>query len=374
MRISELTVVAHEQSNNAEMKIFLLTIFAFVALVESQIQTRYFSLPVDHFSINDRKTFLARYYVNENLYQKHGPIFIYLQFGNASTEYILGGNMYEIAKKEGGVLISLEGRYYGESRPTIDTSLENLQWLTVYQMIADFGRFASFIKKQYFDAPVILWARSHGSALVTWTRQKYPGVVDGAWGSSASINIIEEDVNFFPNIRETITQFGGDDCMAIINDAILLIEASIRNGNVSSIEERFKTCGMLDASNDDDISRFMLTIELNLGSSLSTYDEIEKMCSIVRGDNILDNPIESFARWYVDDFQLSRGIKCSLSSNAEYAKLYQDPSWEGESVRNWIRHTMWLLCTQFGMFQTSGDRYTLPFFRKTCATALESDM
>lgn len=368
--------------------ILFLAIFAFVES-QSEIQTRFFNLPVDHFSTTDRRNFNIRYFVNENVYRENGPVFILINDGPARTNFIQEGNMFEVAEREGGVLISLEQRYFGRSFPTSDASFENLQWLTVHQIVADIGRFANFIKRQYFDAPIILWGYSRGGTLAAWARQQYPNIIDGAWGSSAFINAVVEDVDFFPNTIRTINQIGGEECGQVIADAFRMIEESVEAGNTSYIEQRLNTCGPIDIGNGYDVTRFIYTIANDIGSNslaAASYPQVDEKCSIIRGLNTPGNPpsdpIDAFARWYIDEFHLNRGTECIESNNEEHLRLYQDPSWDGLSTTTSVRQWLWLSCTQYGQWHTAnngqghpfGTRFDLRFFRQWCADAFGDHM
>jgi hypothetical protein len=174
-----------------------------------QFVTRWFNLPLDHFSSIERRNFDLRYLVNENVYRENGPIFIFVGGSEEITEeFIVSGNIFEVAQSQGGVLIALEHRFFGQSRPTADSSFENLQWLSVHQTVADIGRFANFIRGRYLDAPVITFGRSYGGSLAVWARQKYPNSIDGAFASSAPLHAVVEQQDFFSNVYRTLTQIG----------------------------------------------------------------------------------------------------------------------------------------------------------------------
>jgi thymus-specific serine protease len=157
----------------------MLAVFAlaFMALVGSSfatIQTRVVDLKVDHFNPLDRRTFDARYFVNSEHWIPGGVIFIYVSGGfEVYDDFLARGAMYELAKDTNGHLFSLEHRYYGASRPTEDTSVENLQWLTVHQTLGDLAQFIAFIRENYYgarDSRVILWGRGYAGALAVWAR------------------------------------------------------------------------------------------------------------------------------------------------------------------------------------------------------------
>lgn len=349
--------------------------------------TRWFNLPVDHFSTTDRRTFDVRYLVNENHYRENGPIFIYIEgYSVVSPTFITSGNVFDAAIAQGGVLIALECRYFGMSLPTPDASFENLQWLTIHQVVADIGRFANFMKRQYHEAPIILYGRNYGGKLAVWARQKYPNVIDGAYASSSGINVILENVDYFPNVYRTITQIGGPECGAAITDAFIMIEEAFEAGNTSYVEERLRICDPIDVGNGYDLAMMTYFIALDIGHNFlsnAIYPEIEEKCNIMRGldtpGNPPSDPLDAFARWYIDDFHFNRGTQCIQVDYNQLVSLDHDSNWNVTTAR---RQRQWLYCSQLGQAKVAnhgqghpfGSRFDMRFFRQWCADSFQNDM
>lgn len=161
--------------------LFFQTIFAFTT---AQIVINRVQLPVDHFNPVDRRSYSARYFVNNKFWNGGGPIFIYVGgfgFTQYGSELLSRGAVYEIAKETGGLMLSLETRFFGFSRPTEDTSVENLRYLTHHQILADLANFIGFVRNDHNEtsnSKVVLWGNHHGGTLSVWARQKYPHLVD----------------------------------------------------------------------------------------------------------------------------------------------------------------------------------------------------
>lgn len=370
-------------------KIFILLAFLTIARaqLEQNIRSGFLNLPVDHFSTTDRRAFDIRYLINDQHYREDGPIFIYISGSTAYADFITEGNIFEVAQREGGVLIALEHRYFGQSRPTDDVSFENLRWLTVHQAVADIGRFANFMRQRYNDAPLILFGRDYGGNLAVWARQKYPNVIDGAFASSAPLNAILEHREYFPNVYQTIVQIGGPECGQVIADAFRMIEEAFDAGNTSLIEQRLRLCNPIDISNSYDIARVTHTIAHDIGANAvgnARYPDIDEKCIIMRG---LDRPgeppidaLDAFARWYIDEFH--RDTECLMVSNDQFVRDFIPTDWENEITRSGRRQRLWLQCTQLGQFGTSnggvghpfGTRFEVRFFEQWCADAFQNDM
>ncbi|CAG9806456.1 unnamed protein product [Chironomus riparius] len=353
-----------------------------------EFHVRWFNLPIDHFTSTNPRTWDIRYLINENLYRENGPIFIFVGGSDQITpEFILRGNMFEVAQSQGGVMVALEHRYFGQSLPTTDASFDNLQWLTVHQAVADIGRFAGFMRQRYLDAPVILWGRNYGGSLAVWARQKYPNVIDGAWSSSSPLNAIVENVDYFPNVFRTINNIGGSECGQILADAFRFMEESFVERNTSFMEQRLKFCTPLDHDSGYDITRATNWIAQDIGENFvsnARYPDIDEKCRIMRGVDQPNNPpsnaLDAFARWYIDDFNSE--IDCLAVTNDEVVAQFQATEWESDASSTGRRQRFWLSCTQMGQLATAnngeghpfGTRFDLRFYEQWCVDAFQNDI
>lgn len=371
-----------------------LVLFACIILIgftSARIVTRHVDLRVDNFNPLDRRSFDGRYFHNNEFYIAGGPIFIYVSGGfEVYDEFLARGNVYEIANDTRGHLFALEHRFFGTSRPTEDTSVENLQWLTIHQALADLAQFISFIKANYYgteSSRVILWGKGYGGSLAVWARQKYPSLVDGTWASSSPINAVLEHPQFMANAFYTIRSIGGPECGEILHGAFRIIEESIRTRNTSYIEERLQLCSPVDIDIGEDIARLYYGISAEIGYqfvSHSRYPDIDEKCTIMRGLDAPENPaandLDAFARWFVDDY--NRNLECLDYSNEAVVSRYQQIGWDTISTIAGRRQTFWLQCTQLGQFAVANEgnnhpfgwRFDVSFFRQWCAQAFDQDM
>lgn len=109
----------------------------------------------------------------------------------------------EQAKKFGALVLVLEHRYYGNSMPLGDVSLElqNLKYLSVRQALDDFIIFIKYIKENKLfgvnsDMPWIAIGGSYPGAVAAWLRYQYPHYIQGALASSAVVNSIVDFPEF----------------------------------------------------------------------------------------------------------------------------------------------------------------------------------
>ena len=119
-----------------------------------------------------------------------------------------------LAKKEGARLVVLEHRFYGGSQPRSDITPAAMAYLSSDAAIADAKNFVSrYVRGAETGHPydefvppaqqmnatgkIVLFGGGYGGALAAWTRQQYPGVVDGAVAVSATMKQTFDFTSFF---------------------------------------------------------------------------------------------------------------------------------------------------------------------------------
>jgi hypothetical protein len=96
---------------------------------------------LDNFNPQDFRRWQMRYYENDAHFQAGGPIFIYLggEWTISPGSITQGTLIVEMAQEMHGMLFYTEHRFYGQSRPTANTTTENLRFLTIDQVHIDFN-------------------------------------------------------------------------------------------------------------------------------------------------------------------------------------------------------------------------------------------
>lgn len=255
--------------------IIFIAVLAFCGLAKAQITERWVSLRLDHFNPLDRRTYDAKYFINQQHFVPNAPIFIYISGGfGAYDDFLASGAVFEMAEETGGLLLGLEHRYYGDSRPTPDASTDNLRWLTIHQALADLAQFINFVKANYAGAAnsrVILWGRFYGGSLAVWARQKYPNLIDGVWASSATIDGVLEYPQFMRNVYTTINNIGGPECGNVLRAAYTMMDDAIRRRDTLNIEQRLRLCSPIDIDVEEDITRFFYQMTAEIGYSFGKF-------------------------------------------------------------------------------------------------------
>ena len=93
------------------------------------------------------KRWSQRYYVDARFWCGRGcPIFLYIGGEGPQSPTSPRLFMWTLAERHGALMLALEHRFYGESRPAADMSIESLALLTSTQALADLARFVSYVK------------------------------------------------------------------------------------------------------------------------------------------------------------------------------------------------------------------------------------
>lgn len=84
------------------------------------VQTKWFHhQQLDHFNATDTRQWNQRYFVNAQLHKPGGPVFLHISGESASDpNMMVYGQWYKWAKEHHALMLQLEHRYYGKSRPT----------------------------------------------------------------------------------------------------------------------------------------------------------------------------------------------------------------------------------------------------------------
>ncbi|KAK4877964.1 hypothetical protein RN001_010470 [Aquatica leii] len=164
--------------------------------VEEDVQLGWFEQPIDHFNIQDKRTFLMRYLENDVFFKPGGPLL--LEIGgesDISPLTIKQSQSYELAKQLSGKIIVLEHRYYGKSSPFKNLTAKNLVYLNVEQALEDIANFVDTLKKtraELRSSKVAAFGCSYSGSLATWFRYKYPHLVNAVWASSAPLRAVAD--------------------------------------------------------------------------------------------------------------------------------------------------------------------------------------
>ncbi|KAK3134218.1 hypothetical protein QOZ80_6AG0546460 [Eleusine coracana subsp. coracana] len=165
------------------------------ATASKPFTAHYFPQELDHFTFtpNSSMIFYKKYLLNDTFWRRPGgkqagPLFVYTgNEGDIEWFATNTGFMFDIAPKFGALLVFIEHRFYGESKPFGNDSYKSpdkLGYLTSSQALADFAVLITSLKQNLSAeaSPVVVFGGSYGGS-----KLKYPHMAIGALASSAPI-------------------------------------------------------------------------------------------------------------------------------------------------------------------------------------------
>lgn len=353
---------------------------------ESLPPAQWFKQKLDHSSPSDLRSWKQRYFVNDTFYNfnNQGPVFLMIGGeGPADPRWMVKGAWIDYAKKFNALCINLEHRYYGESHPTEDISVKNLQYLSSSQALADLANFISAMNDKFRlkkDTRWIAFGGSYPGSLAAWLRLKYPHLVYAAVSSSgpllAKVNFMEYYEVVVDALRE---KTGQEDCVTELKMAHKQI-VSMMDNHPEIIEKEFRVCKPFKNASADDINNFYNSIaddfadvvqynEDNRISADTKYKNltINTVCNILTADG--SEPAYKKLAAFNSIILDKTNQACLDYSYKNMIKELRNMTWGSEGARQWMYQT----CTEFGFYQTSsgevevfGNHFTLDFFIKQC--------
>ncbi|KAI0172953.1 peptidase S28 [Hypoxylon sp. FL1284] len=237
------------------MGFLILLVAAAIGVVRAQSTVppcdyKWISQPVDHSgAVNG--TFRQRYSIFDDFYKPGGPIMFFQ--GEEST-YLDCANttvMYEYAKRLGGLAVSLEHRYFGQSLPFGQQSHtnSNMKYLTLDNVMADAASFVGHLKKTVkgaADSKAILGSGSYGGFLAAAFRLNHPEAFFGALASAGPVksfsNSSDPDTfNWWRWVNRVYLDRSKEASYKIKN-AFEVLEKRLVSPNIASLKEELNLC------------------------------------------------------------------------------------------------------------------------------------
>lgn len=180
----------------------------------TQFTEKKFKQKVDHFNFLDESVYFQRFWTSEQYWDDEGPIFIYIcgEYRCSVPDTRLFPFM--VGAKHNARFVVLEHRFYGDSQPFDDWSLENMGYLNSEQALADLAYFVGAINPTNKN-DVLVIGGSYPGALSAWFRERYPHLAIGSWSSSG---VVQPIVDFWKFDEQTYTSTlkSGEACPAAI--------------------------------------------------------------------------------------------------------------------------------------------------------------
>ncbi|KAK1288777.1 putative serine protease EDA2 [Acorus calamus] len=265
--------------------------------------THYFTQTLDHFTYTPKsyKTFQQKYLLNSNHWDSlSGPVFVYTgNEGDIEWFAYNTGFMFDVAPQFKALLVFIEHRFYGESKPFGDdshSSAETLGYLNSQQALADYAVLIRSLKRNLSAeaAPVVAFGGSYGGMLAAWFRLKYPHITIGALASSAPILQFDDMTpwtSFYDGVSLDFKEESWN-CFDVIKGGwVELMALSEQKEGLMELSRTFKTCKDLHSvysARDWLWTAFVYTAMVdyptraNFMAPLPAYP-VKEMCRIIDG-------------------------------------------------------------------------------------------
>lgn len=151
-----------------------------------------------------------------------------------------------MAQKLQGLILVLEHRYYGQSMPFGNDSLnlDKMAYLNSEQALSDLAYFIQQMRDTHSHkitdkTPFITIGGSYPGALAAWFRYKYPHLTIGSIASSAVVLAIEDYKNFDEQMYLS-SVLSGDFCVQAINASNTKVEQILKSSDRDTFKAQFK--------------------------------------------------------------------------------------------------------------------------------------
>ncbi|KAH7061304.1 peptidase S28 [Macrophomina phaseolina] len=358
-----------------------------IALKARSTGSTTFEQLIDH-SNPSLGTFSQRYWWSDEFWAGPGSPVVFFTPGEGAADnyvkYLTNSTITGLFAQEiQGAVVMLEHRYWGESSPYDDLTVENLQYLDLAQSIADTTYFARNVllpfdrngSSQATRAPWVFSGGSYSGALSGWVEAVDPGTFWAYHASSAVVEAVSDFWQYFVPVQAGMPQ----NCSADVSLVIDYVDGILLNGTDSDKQALKEKFGLGELKYDDDFASALQNgpwlwqsnqFYTNYSSFYQFCDYIEN--AITPGNNNTTNTtassltqrtvssgvglsaaLDGYARWvkeillpdacvgygYWDDDPTS--LACFDTHNAS-SPLFTDRSVGNAVNRQW----QWLLCNE----------------------------
>ncbi len=285
----------------------------------------YFSQLIFHNNPANTSTFQQKYYYDTSFWTgaAGAPVYLYIS-GEGPCGGTPGGDVAAMASSTGGMIVTMEHRYYGASLPSALTDEETFKTLSVDNEIADLASFLTYFLSHYVpnptSHPVIVVGGSYAGALSAWFREKHPELAAMSWSSSGVVNAVYNFVGFDQQIVEDLPL----SCAATIRSAMAAAEANWADPT--------KKPALLQMFNTPDYFlqtdfMWMLADSVAMGPQ---YGAKAALCTTMLGG---PDPLTQLATWTNTHYGTSFGSSCYYST-----VCLSDPTYASQwpNQRPWV--------------------------------------
>ncbi|XP_011185032.2 putative serine protease K12H4.7 [Zeugodacus cucurbitae] len=326
------------------------------------VQELWLEQKLDQFDETNNKTWLMRFLRNDRYFKPHGPVFIFVGGEwEISAVYLLTGHMHDIARQHNGMLYYVEHRYYGQSWPIDDASVENLRFLSARQALADLAHFIRQLKSRETElsySKVILTGASYSGSLVAWFAKLYPDLMDAGWASSAPLVAKLDFFEYMHQVGKVIQQRGGPECADRLDRGLNDIATLLESTEAAQLLRALRICNNFVATNQLDRAALFNGLGNYFAAFAQLYDDqiASEICTPLKtttDEDDLTTFIEFLRRIFWPEFtKQAHGEDWCIDLSYEGMKsIFTDLTDQLSGTRPWFHQS----CHEFGWFTTTAN-------------------
>jgi len=307
----------------------------------SNAVVKYATVPLNH-SDPKSKTFALKYFVDSSAFANGGAMVF-----NMPQEGPTGGcGTSAVVTALGAISICPQQRFFGDSVPFNDTSVQNLRHLTVEANLADMAIIVNNVKNMYPTiSSVVAVGGSYSGACSAWFRNKYPEIVDAAISYSPPVNAL---IDFHQYDTSTLVALSSPDarCAQTVAKVMAGMDRQLESNRTAVYSAFGADYQLTSAYGDVD---FMYGIG-DAVASLVQYGSKEVVCKALlpHYEEVVQD--WEFVQILANFTQVQYGKdyykQCQYNSTCMLLETHESVA---DSGRSWL----YMTCTELGYFQTA---------------------
>lgn len=342
----------HQFSRLHQILLIFLGLWYPAAWARAAVLSSTYSQKLDHADPADGRRFDQRYFIDTSCSgDPNAPVFLFIGGESYVEAKNLDGYLLKAAAgRFGGCRVVVEHRYYGESRPFTDPTIDDLKYLTAEQAIEDLAEIQKFLTTKYrLKGKWVAMGGSYPGGLAALFRSRYPNLVAGALASSAGIlyNPVTpfDPARNFPQIHDELDKFTsgivGPQCAANLENLNRWVHAQLNDS-----QKYAKLLSSFTGDKIDDPFDFYQAYRMILGAGIQ-YGAAPAYCAAAASAQPWDDFVVQanlfLQRWGISLFQLSfQFMRSPIALTGQ----------------KWIQQRLWNYqkCMQFGWFGFEDDQ------------------
>lgn len=355
---------------------------------------------LSHDDPDNPTTWQQTYFRCSDSHAAGGPAFVMLS-GTADylpNDWLREGLMATLARKMKADRFFLPTRFFGvNSRPTSDTSVASLKYLTVEEVLRDVASFldqlleAGVLQK---EQRVVLFGAGFGGAVATWARKRFPDIIHGVVASSATLQATYSFPSYFPVVSYAMDWYHRyHRCTDGLQNAFMSLEQalSLPEGR-AEFNRAFAPCTELPTGADGVVSDedrahilgqvasvFADVVQEDQDGPIDSQgrpggDKLWPYCDTLRKST--DTPLTTLGRLV----EFTKPGLCLETSFQKLVEALSPTAWTEHVNSGGLRPWLWLQCTELGQLpSTTGSmdsfpystRINMAFYTKLCQGAFD---